>query len=148
MYLEIFVKYIHFVCIFSIVSTVVAEHLMLKPELSRKELTRLSRIDAVYGISALVLLAAGLTLWFGVGKPASYYNHNWIFHLKITLFALVGLLSIYPTLFFVKQRKGNQEESVVLPKGVKMCIRLELLLLFMIPLCAVLMAKGIGYFGN
>ncbi|MCB0495680.1 MAG: DUF2214 family protein [Cyclobacteriaceae bacterium] len=148
MYLEILVKYVHFISVFAIVSTIVAEHLLIKNKLSRGELSRLSRIDAVYGLSAITLLAAGFTLWFAVGKPASYYNHNWIFHLKIGLFGVIGLLSIYPTVFFLKQRKGRPEEQISLPKGVKLCIRLELLLLFVIPLLAVMMAKGIGYFGG
>lgn len=148
MFLEIFVKYLHFICVFGVVSAVVSEHLLLKSELSRKEISRLSRIDAVYGLSALVLLGAGLALWFVVGKPASYYSHNWVFHLKLTLFAIVGLLSIYPTVFFIKQRKGDAHQMIQVPKGVILCIRMELLILTIMPFLAVLMAKGIGYFGN
>ena len=144
---EIIVKYIHFICVFLIVGTVFAEHLLLKKELSRKEMRRLSRIDALYGLSALILLIAGLILWFGVGKPASFYSMNWIFHLKLTLFVMIGLLSIYPTLFFIKQRKGQEDEIVEVPIAVIVCIRIELFLLFAIPIFATLMAKGVGYFG-
>src|SRR5215212_6555320 len=116
MTLEIFLRYIHFISIFAIVSTLVSEHLLLKKELTRAELGRLSKIDAVYGIAALTLLAAGLTLWLGgVGKPAIYYSKNWIFHTKITLFLIVGLLSIYPTVFFIKNRKGNAQEKITIP---------------------------------
>src|SRR5262245_50625336 len=94
---EIFLRYVHFVSIFTIVSTVVSEHLLLKKELTRAEIVRLSRIDAVYGIAAVVLIAAGFTLWLGsFGKPAVVYTKNWVFHLKITLVLAVALLSIYP----------------------------------------------------
>lgn len=148
MTLEIFLRYIHFISIFAIVSSLVSEHLLLKKTMTRAELTRLSRIDAVYGIAAVTLLAAGLTLWLGgVGKPASFYSMNWIFHTKITLFVIVGLLSIYPTVFFIKQRKGDPNEMVEVPKSIVMMLRMELLLLFIIPLLAGLMAKGIGFFG-
>src|SRR2546429_757256 len=52
-----------------------SEHLLLKKELTRSEINRLARIDAVYGVAALVLLTAGLILWLGsVGKPAVYYT--------------------------------------------------------------------------
>jgi putative membrane protein len=145
---EILLRYIHFISIFVIFSTLVSEHILLKKELTRKELTRLAKIDSVYGIAALTLLIAGLTLWLGsLGKPSVFYTKNWIFHTKITLFIVVGLLSIYPTVFFIKSRKGNQEEIVKVPQMVFMCLRLELLLLVIIPMLAGLMAKGIGYFG-
>ncbi|MDB5119790.1 MAG: hypothetical protein JWN56_1008 [Sphingobacteriales bacterium] len=149
MTLEIFLRYLHFISIFIVFSSLVAEHLLLKKTLTRKEIGRVARIDAVYGIAALTILGAGLTLWFGgVGKPAEFYTHNWIFQTKITLFILVGLLSIYPTVFFIKQQKGRPEEAVEIPKPVFLCLRLELLLLIIIPLLAALMAKGVGYPGS
>lgn len=145
MTLEILLRYLHFISIFAIVSTIATEHLLLKKELSRRELARLARIDGVYGMAALVLLGAGLTLWLtGAGKPAAFYSKNWIFHTKISLFLLVGILSIRPTLFFIRQRKGNPDEMVSIPGPIFWMIRLELLLLFIIPFLAGLMAKGIG----
>jgi putative membrane protein len=145
---EIFLRYVHFVSIFAIVSSLVSEHLLLRKQLKRADITRLSRIDAVYGIAALTLLGAGLTLWLGgVGKPSVFYSKNWIFHTKITMFLMVGLLSIYPTAFFLKNRKGNQDEIVSVPRLVFWMLRFELLILFIIPLLAGLMAKGVGYFG-
>lgn len=145
MTIEIFLRYLHFVSIFAIVGSLASEHLLLRKTLTRKELGRIARIDAVYGVAALTLLAAGLTLWLGgVGKPAEFYSKNWIFHSKISLFLVVGLLSIYPTIFFLKQRRGNPEEIVEIPGKIFMMIRLELTLLLIIPLLAGLMAKGVG----
>jgi putative membrane protein len=146
---EIILRYIHFISIFAIVGSLVSEHLLLKKSMTRGELGRVARIDAVYGIAALTLLTAGLTLWLGsVGKPSWYYSMNWIFHIKITLFVLIGLLSIYPTVFFLRNRKGTASETVDVPSTVFMMLRIELLLLFIIPLLAGLMAHGVGYFGN
>lgn len=143
---EILLRYIHFISIFVIVGTLTAEHLLLKKQMTRSEIGRIARIDAVYGIAAVSLLAAGLTLWLGsYGKPAIYYNKNWIFHLKIGLFATVGLLSIYPTIFFIKQRKGSPEETVTIPNKIYWMIRIELILIAIIPLLAGLMARGAGY---
>ena len=145
---EIILRYIHFISIFAIVSSLVAEHLLLKKELSRADIGRLSRIDAVYGIAALTLLCAGLTLWMGsFGKPSIYYSKNWIFHTKITFFIIVGLLSIYPTIFFIRNRKGNPDEKVSIPSAIFWMLRIELALLFIIPLLAGLMAHGVGFFG-
>lgn len=147
MTLEIFLRYVHFVSIFAIVSALVAEHLLLKKEMTPAEIKRLSIIDAVYGLAALTLLGVGLTLWLGGhGKPADFYTHNWIFLLKVGLFTIVGLLSIYPTVFFINKRKSS-EEKIAIPVLIVWMIRMELLILFIIPLLAGLMARGIGYFG-
>lgn len=145
---KIILRYLHFISIFAIVGSLVSEHLLLKKELTRKEIKRIATIDGVYGMGALILLAVGLTLWLGgYGKPTEFYTYNFIFHIKITLFVLIGILSIYPTVFFIKNGKGDQDEFVQIPKTIFMLLRLELLLLFIIPLLAGLMAKGVGYFG-
>lgn len=141
---EIFTRYFHFIFIFALVSSVVAEHLLLKPQMTRREIKRMAVLDGIYGLSAILVVAAGLTLWFGVGKPAEFYTQNWVFHTKVGLAILMGLLSIYPTVFFIKQRKGPAEELVDIPPAIKWTIRAELLLIFIIPLLASLMAKGIG----
>ena len=144
MSLYILFKYLHFVAIFGVVSSLVAEHLLLQQQMSRKELARIYKIDAVYGVSALLVLAVGLCLWFAVGKPAGFYTSNGIFHLKLTLFIIMGLISIIPTRYFMKNRKGDPEEVVSVPKRIVMYVRIELLILFLIPLLAVIMAQGVG----
>jgi putative membrane protein len=148
MTIELLLRYLHFVSIFAIVGSLVSEHLLLKNTLKRSEIKRLSQVDAVYGMAALVLLSVGLTLWLGgFGKPAVYYTKNWVFHTKITLFATIGLLSIYPTVFFLKNAKGDQDELVSIPKTIFWMLRLELTILFIIPLLAGLMSRGVGFFG-
>lgn len=145
---EILLRYLHFVSIFTIVGVLVSEHLLLKKAMTRAEIGRLARIDAVYGLAALTLLTVGFTLWLGgFGKPAVYYNHNWVFHLKLMFFLMVGLLSIYPTIFFIRNRKGERTQVVTVPTSIFWLLRLELLLLAIIPLLAGLMARGVGYFG-
>lgn len=113
--------------------------------MTRAEINRLAKIDLLYGLSAISLVGAGLMLWFMVGKPADFYSYNWIFQLKVGLAILLGLLSLPPTIFFLKNQKGEETEAVVLPGYIKTLVRIELLLLLIIPLCAVLMAQGIGY---
>lgn len=99
----------------------------------------------MYGFAVLTLLGAGLTLWLGgFGKPTEFYSENPVFHLKLALFVTIGLLSIYPTVFFMKNRKGKPDDIVAVPKVIFWFIRLELLLLFLIPILAGMMAKGIG----
>jgi len=145
---EIITRYIHFIGIFTLAGTLISEHLLLRKELSRAEIGRISRIDAVYGIAAMVVIGAGLTLWFGgVGKPSVYYSKNWVFHTKVTCVAIIALLSIYPTVFFLKNRKGDPNELIKIPGIIFTLIRISLVILFAVPLLAALMARGVGFFG-
>lgn len=142
---ELLLRYTHFISIFTLVGCLVSEHLLLKPTVSRKEIDRISKIDGIYGIAVLVLLGAGLTLWFGGhGKPMEFYSQNPIFHLKLGLFAGIGVFSIYPTVFFFQKRKGNPSDKISIPSTLIWMIRMELVLLLIIPFLAGMMAKGIG----
>jgi putative membrane protein len=148
MTMEIILRYLHFISVFAIVGALVSEHLLLKSTLSRKEILRLSKIDGVYGLAVLSLLGVGMTLWLGgIGKPTEFYSSNPVFHIKLTLFVVIGLLSIYPTVFFIKQAKGDPIEMVAIPKSIFWMVRFELLILLIIPILAGLMAKGIGFSG-
>ena len=149
MTIEIVLRYIHFISIFLIVATLFSEYILLKKIMIRSEIARLATIDAVYGIAALTLIIAGLTLWLGsYGKPSIYYNKNWIFHSKLTLVLVIALLSIRPTIFFIKQRKGDPNEAIVIPGYIFWMLKLELIILTIIPLLAGLMSRGVGYFGK
>ena len=140
---EILVRYLHFLGIILLSSSLVAEHLLLSVDVSLNKFRRLAIIDAVYGASALLVFFAGGLLAFVVGKPSAFYMYNWIFKLKVSLFLTIGLLSIYPTIFFIRNRR-KLISDVIVPRGLVMCIRLELAILICIPLLAALMAKGVG----
>ena len=139
----IIVKYLHIVGILLVFSSLVSEHLLLENKMTRAASRRLSIVDAVYGMGALLILGAGLVLWFGVGKPAAFYSGGWIVYAKLGLFGIIGTISLIPTMFFLKERKGNQEEIVEIPGKMKMILRIELALLLIIPLLGVMLAQGI-----
>ncbi len=145
---EIIFRYVHFLSILGIFASLVAEHLLIAKSMTRAQIRRVSTIDAIFGLSALLALISGLLLWFVVGKPAEVYTQNGVFHAKIMLFVIVGLASIYPTLFFVKNRKGDATQTIDLPKPLIMVVRLELLIVALMPLLATMMSRGIGYFGG
>lgn len=140
------IQYTHFLGIFCVVGVLFAELVFVRSKLKRSEIKRLFSIDGLYGIGAFMVLAAGLLMWLAVGKPAEFYSQNWIFHTKVTLFMLVGVLSTWPTVFFIKNRKGDGGEIVVIPVQIRLFILIEVILVAIIPLLAVLMASGVGVF--
>ncbi|MGA1581938.1 MAG: DUF2214 family protein [Saprospiraceae bacterium] len=144
---EILFRYLHLLSILLVGAAIFAENILISRQLSGREVRRLAKLDGLYGLGAILILTFGLVLWFGVGKDSEYYSNNWIFHLKLGLFILLGAFSIYPTVFFLKHRKCSDDVSVVVPNLVLRMVRIELGLLALIPLLATLMAKGIGYFG-
>ncbi len=140
---ESLVRSFHFIGIFGLFAALVSEHLLIKPEMSKVEMKKLAVVDAIYGISAIIILVAGLLLWFVVGKPAEFYSQNPVFHVKLTLFVLIAALSIYPTVFFIKNR--NSQASVIkVPGKIITLVRVQLLLVLAIPFLAAAMARGIG----
>lgn len=141
--IDLLVRYFHFVGIFIMFAALFGVHLLLRPQIDKQTLKKLVVLDMVYGSFALFVLAMGLTLWLWVGKPSAFYNTNWILHLKVSLFVLVGIISVVPTLFFIKQRE-LQAELIEVPKRIITIVRIELCILVVIPLLAVLMAHGVG----
>ena len=74
---EILLRYVHFLSIILIAGTLTAEYFLVKEKLTRKEISRISFIDLIYGLAAIAVFAAGLTLWLGsYGKPTAWYSKN------------------------------------------------------------------------
>jgi putative membrane protein len=144
--------FLHHAAAFVIVGVLTAELVMLKSELSVVSARSVLRIDAAYGVAAAVLLAVGFLRVFYTEKGAAYYFRSGPFLVKIALFLIVGFLSIYPTLEFLKWRGALRAGRVPVlddsvRRRVRMILHIELTLLFVIMLCAALMARGIGFLG-
>lgn len=140
---DIIVRYLHFIGIIFLSATLIFEYFLLKENMSNENFKRVCRIDAIYGLSALIVLIAGSLLWFVVGKEASFYTSNLLFHIKLTLFLLIGILSISPTIYFIKNR-NTQESIISVPRKIITFVKIEVLLLLLIPLLATLVANGYG----
>lgn len=141
--MDVLIRYLHLFAVVVLAGTLIIENIAIGKEISREDLCNLLKVDAVYGLSAGLVAILGISLWLWVGKPSAFYTTNPVFHAKLALFVAVGLLSIYPTIFFLRQRK-SQAETIMVPTGVIRTLRIELVLLAFIPILAFLMARGIG----
>lgn len=141
--------YLHFVAIFVLIALLVLEHQLFHLPLNFKRARSLFRVDLAFGIAAGAVLVTGALRAMRYGKGLDYYLNNSFFHLKIGLFVAIALLSIYPTVTFLKWRpalKAGQVPSITPASArmVKTVIRVELLALLLLPFFATLMARGFG----
>jgi len=104
----------------------------------------LAMADLVYGLAAALIIATGLLKVFAGDKPAVYYGHNMFFHIKLTLFVLIFLASIYPTTHFIRNRRAADSDVVEYPALVGKLLKVELAATALVPLLAVMMARGFG----
>ncbi len=145
--MHILIPYLHYIGIMALMGSLISEHLILKPSIKKDQIKSLATIDLIYGLSAIIVLTTGLLRWFVYGKGYDYYMSTHLFHIKLTLFIVLGILSIFPTIKILKWKKqiNHGEEPDITEKGVKkllMFIRIELLIIAIIPLLAVLIVRG------
>ena len=139
--------FLHHLAAFTVVAAIALEFVLLRGELTVWSARRLQVTDLALGIAATVLLLVGLARVFWFEKGATYYFHNHAFLGKFSLFILVALLSIVPTIEFLSWRKAVKAGQVPVVaaarlKRVRMIVHIELAAIVLILLFAAMMAKG------
>src|ERR1044072_461266 len=104
--------FLHHLAAFTVVAAVAVEFVLRRGELPVWSARRLQLTDAVRGAAATVLLLVGLARVFWFEKGATYYFHNHAFLTKLSLFIVVALLSIVPTLEFLSWREAVKAGQV------------------------------------
>ena len=147
-----FLAFLHHVAAFALVAALAIEFVLIKGELGAGTARKLLAADAVFGLSSGVVLIVGLLRVFYFEKGASYYFHSAPFLVKVSLFVIVGLMSIYPTVEFLSWRKVLRDGQVPVVaerkmRAIRSILHWELVLIVLLVLNAALMARGIGFFG-
>ncbi|HEY5337911.1 MAG TPA: DUF2214 family protein, partial [Rhizomicrobium sp.] len=133
----IVVAWLHYMGIMAFLACVLGEHLLLKPQVTLTEAKTLQRLDILYGVSAVVVLLTGIRR-MQLEKGFDYYNHHIGFQILVTLFVIIGLLSIYPTMVFFRWRKDTRAGRAPVMatsqfKNIQKILRLEMFLLLLAP---------------
>jgi len=145
MWLYSIVTYLHFISIFSLFAALIVALSLIKIKMKTSHFILLKKADLFFGIFAVTTVITGLFRMYSFGKGKDYYLSSPLFVLKFSLFILVGLLSIYPSLQFLKSGKLKTEFITFKHfKIIKYLLRIELILLLIIPFLAVLVAKGMN----
>src|SRR5262245_60415910 len=95
-----FFSFLHFLGAFALVAALAVELISIREELNIRNSFRILAADLVYGMSAGVVLVAGLLRVFYFEKGASYYFSSIPFLLKASPVLLVAAASLYPTFEF------------------------------------------------
>jgi len=141
--------FLHFLAVFGIVGAIFFEWQTMSRAPSYREAKRLQLCDRWYGIFAAIVLVVGFLRVFHFEKGWAFYKANPFFHTKLTLFVLIGLVSIYPTIRFIKWRPQTSQGLAPTVtereyKRIMVVLRTEIVLLLAMAMCASLMARGVG----
>lgn len=143
------VAFAHFFAFFALIAALVMQLGLISDSISVATARRIQRADRAYGIASVLLLIFGFLRVIYFEKGTDYYLSNTYFLIKIGLFIGVGLLSIYPTVSYIRWNPElNQgiepEVSGQEVQKLRKIIHTELVGIMGILLCASLMAKGLG----
>ena len=141
--------FLHHVLAFILTACLVYEFIAYRKNMGIAEIRRIQRVDLAYGISAGLLILVGLLRVFFFEKGPNFYMNNPFFWVKMVAFLLVGLLSIDPTIRYIRWNRTLRQNAV--PeisereyRRTRLLLWLEVIGFAVILLAASLMARGIG----
>jgi putative membrane protein len=139
----------HHLAVFGLVAILACEIALTARGVDAAATGRIARVDAWFGIAAAAVVAAGVARVFLGDKGAAYYGANSLFWAKMAVFALVGMLSILPTLQFLRWRREGRADPAFRPDpralaSVRRFLFIEAALVALLPILAAGMARGFG----
>lgn len=149
MLFETLLAYVHWLAIFTMVTFLASEAALCRVEwMNARIVERLARVDMLYGIASVVVLVTGLARTYWGLKGMGWYWGNPLLHAKLTLFIMIGLLSIKPTLTYLRWRKALRATGA-LPadeevRRTRKTVMVQAHLIPIVALLAVFLARGFG----
>jgi len=141
--------FLHHLLAFTLTACLVYEFSAYRRDMGLAEIRRIQRVDLVYGTSAGLLLVIGLLRVFFFEKGVNFYIHNPFFWVKMIAFLIVGLLSVDPTIRYIRWNRALRQNEVpeiseTEYKRTRLLLLLEVIGIAVILLAAPMMARGIG----
>lgn len=138
----------HHLLVFSLFGVLFAELIMVRRGLDQAAVARVATIDLWYGVLAGAIVVVGFTRANFAAKGWTYYAHNGFFWSKIGAFAVIGLLSIGPTIAYIRWKRAGASPTDAQVAAVRRILYAELALFALLPAFAAAMARGYGEFGG
>jgi len=144
--LDLILAVAHHVMIFGIFAIAFAEFMIVRPGMSTAGVLRVASIDRWYGVLAGAIVIIGLCRAIFAAKGWAYYSHNGFFWAKMATFATIGLLSVPPTLAFIRWRRLGAPPDDAAVASARRYLHIELALFVFVLIFAAAMARGYGEF--
>jgi putative membrane protein len=144
--LDLLLAAVHHLLIFAVFGFLLIEFVWLRTTPTREGILRIAAADIGYGIAAILIVLVGFTRAIYAAKGWAYYSHNLFFWLKLATFALIGLLSIKPTIVFIGWRNAAELPDAVSVRAMRRYLHYELALFAFLPIFAAAMARGYGQY--
>jgi putative membrane protein len=127
----------------------VTEHWLCRRMPDRTQARLLGTVDLGYQLALIASLATGLARALYYGQDVTYYVANQLFWLKITIFLVIVLVAVGPTLQYIRWNREARSAPTFAPltrevERVRASIALGLGLWLILPLLAILVARGYG----
>jgi putative membrane protein len=147
--LDLVLAGLHHLGILAVFGVLMAEWVLLRLPPSLHGVELIARVDLGYGVFAGLVLAAGIArVAWGV-KGASFYLGNPVFWMKLGLFAVIALISVRPTLNYLRWRREAGAHgalpSLAEVERTRGWVLLQVGLFTALPILAAMMARGFGY---
>lgn len=136
----------HHILVFALFGVLFAELVLVRKGVDLATIARVGRIDLMYGALAGLIVAVGFSRAVFAAKGWLYYSHNLFFHLKVGTFLVIGLLSIPPTIAYIRWRRAGTAPTDAQVAGARRWLLAELVLFALLPAFAAAMARGYGEF--
>jgi putative membrane protein len=144
--LDLTLAILHHLFVFALFGVLFAEFLIVRRGMDGAATGRLVRIDACYGALAGLIVIVGFSRAIFAAKGWDYYSHNAFFWAKIGTFAVIGLLSVPPTLAYFKWRRAGGSPADEPVARVRGYLWMQVVLFVLLPAFAAAMARGYGMF--
>jgi putative membrane protein len=144
--LDLVLAILHHFFVFALFAVLFAEFVMVRRDMDATAVARVVAIDAWYGVLAGLIVIVGFSRAIFAAKGWEYYAHNTFFWAKIGTFVVIALLSVPPTLAFLKWRRASTLQTDEAVAKVQRYLWLQVALFPLLPAFAAAMARGDGGF--
>ncbi len=139
----------HFFAFFGLASALTLQIALVRPSPDIDTAKRIQRADRSYAMMAGLVLVFGFLRVFFFEKGSDYYFDNTFFLIKLAVFIIVGLMTIYPTVTYIRWNKEiNQGVAPTFSESdsakLKKFLHYQLIGIGIVLFCASMMAKGYG----
>jgi putative membrane protein len=144
--LDLILAILHHFFVFALFGVLFSEFVVVRRGMDVAAAARVVPIDAWYGALAALILIVGFSRAIFAAKGWAYYAHNAFFWAKIGTFIVIGLLSVPPTLAFLKWRRAGASPTDEAVAKVRRYLWMQVALFPLLPAFAAAMARGYGVF--